>query len=103
MVHVDLPLVHELDETLDVHVLHVLHDQYRVLLLVLGEDGLEVGAAGGQHDLVRLYRPALAGKGDVAEGLSLEQLGEHGLQVGMMVPPPEAVLLGQHVYTRENE
>lgn len=87
MVHVDLPFVHELDQAFDVDVLDVLHDEDGVLFLVLREDGLEVGAAGREDDLVGFYRPALAGEGHVAEGFSLEELGEHGLQVGMVIPP----------------
>lgn len=40
---------------------------------------------------------ALAGEGDVAVGLPLEQLREHGLQVAVVVLPSQAVLLGEHV------
>lgn len=39
---------------------------------------------------------AFAAEGYVAVGLPLEQLGEHGLDVGVVVLPPEAVLLREH-------
>lgn len=47
--------------------------------------------------LVRTQRLALAGERDVAIGLPLEQLREHGLQVAVMVLPSQAVLLREHV------
>lgn len=47
--------------------------------------------------LVRSQRFAFAGERDVAVGLPLEQLREHGLQVAVMVLPSQAVLLWEHV------
>lgn len=46
---------------------------------------------------MRLEGLSLAAQGDVAVGLSLEKLREHRLYVGVVVLPPEAVLLGKHV------
>lgn len=79
MFYVDLSPIHELHQTLDVDELDVLHDEDGVLLLVLREDGVKVGAAGGKHDLVGLEGLPLAGQSDVTEGLPLEQLREHSL------------------------
>lgn len=45
--------------------------------------------------LVRLEGLSLAAEGDVAVGLPLEELAEHGLYVGVVVLPPQAVLLGE--------
>lgn len=96
MVNVNFSFVHELHQTLDVHIFDIFHDEYGILFLVLGQYRVEVGAACGQDDLVGLDGPALARQRDIAEGLPLEQLGEHRLKVGMVVPPSQAILLGQH-------
>ena len=72
MIDVYLSLVHELDEAFDVDVLDIFHYEYGILLFVLRQYGVEVRAAGRQHDLVRLDRLTLAGEHDVAKRLPLE-------------------------------
>lgn len=93
LAHVNLTLVHELDDGLELRPLDVLEDHYRVLARVVEEERLEVGTAGGQHHLVRLDGVAVAGECDVDEGLALEELVEDVGQVGLVVVPSETELL----------
>lgn len=80
MLHVDLAPVHELDETLDVAELGVLHYDNRVLLgRVVRQDGVKIGAAGAQDHAVRPDYLLLAGQRHVAEAAAVQQAGEHGL------------------------
>lgn len=90
-----LPLVHELDGCLELGPLDVLHYDYWVLARVVEEQGLEVGTAGRQDHLVGLDRVSVAGEGHVDEALALEQLIEHVGQVGLVVVPAQAELLGR--------
>jgi len=48
-----------------------------VLTLVLGQHALEVRAARGQHDLVRLERVTVTGDRHIHERAVLQQLVEH--------------------------
>lgn len=93
LVHVDLTLVHEVDDGPELRPLHVLQYDDRVLALVLGQHALEVRAARGQHDLVRLERVPVAGDGHVHESAVLQQLVEHVGQVALVVVPSQAELL----------
>lgn len=93
LVHVDLTFVHEVDDGPELRPLHVLEYDDRVLALVLGQHALEVRAARGQHDLVRLERVPVAGDGHVHERAVLQQLVEHVGQVALVVIPSQAELL----------
>lgn len=89
MLHVDLALVHELDEAFDLRKGNVLHDDDRITFTgVVGEHGVEEGAAGAQDDAMGADELTLAGQGHVAEATAIQQLGEHGLQIAMVVLPP---------------
>jgi len=97
MLHIDFPLVHELDEALDLRKGHILHNDDRITFAgIVGEHGVEEGAAGAEDDSVGADELTLAGQGHVAEATAIQKLGEHGLQIAMVVLPPQAVLLRQH-------
>ena len=101
--HVDLALVHVVEDGADVVVLDVLEEDDRVVAHVLREQRLEVRGAGAEDDLVTLEAGAVAGDGDVAEGLRLEEVVEDGEQVGAVVVPPEAELLRGRVHLGDGE
>ena len=65
--HVDLAGVHELEDCRQVGKWDVFQDDDGVLGGVLLQQGLEVGAAGGQDHLVSLAALTVAGDGHVAE------------------------------------
>ncbi|CAB0031331.1 unnamed protein product [Trichogramma brassicae] len=93
--HVDLALVHELDRGLELRPLDVLHDDDRMLALVVAEERLEVRAAGRQYHLVSLDRILVAGERHVDEAFRLQQLIEHVGEVRLVVVPAQAELLGR--------
>lgn len=64
-----------------------------MLALIFGQHALEVRAARGQHDLVRLERMPVTGDRHVHERAILQQLVEHVGQVTLVVVPPQAELL----------
>lgn len=88
--HVDLAFVHELDDGFQIRVRDVFEDNDGVLTGVIREEGLEVGAASREDDLVRLYGSAIASQGDVDEPPVLQELVEDVDQVGLVVVPAEA-------------
>lgn len=94
MLHIDLALVHEIDQTFDVVEASVLHDDDGILLVgVFRQDRVKVDAAGAQDDPVCLDRLLLTGQCDIAEAAPVQQVREHGLQITVMVLPPQTVLL----------
>ena len=101
--HVDLALVHVVEDGADVVVLDVLEEDDRVVAHVLREQRLEVRGAGAEDDLVTLEAGPVAGDSDVAEGLRLEEVVEDGEQVGAVVVPPEAELLRGRVHLGDGE
>ena len=60
---------------------------------VLLQQGLEVGAAGGEDHLVSLAALTIAGNRNVTEGLLIPQVFEGGHHVGLEVVPSQAELL----------
>lgn len=94
MLHIDLALVHELNETLDLGKCNILHDDYRITFVgIVREHRIEEGAAGAQYDAMRPYQLALARQRHIAETTAVQQLREHGLQITVMVLPAQAILL----------
>ena len=91
--HVDLSLVHVVQDDLDLLDLDVLEKDDGVLARVLHEEALEVGGAGREDHLVALDGGVLAGQRHVAERLRLQQLVQHRQQVVAVVVPAQAVLL----------
>lgn len=85
--HVDLAAVHEVDDCLQIAVLYVAHYYYRVPARVVHEQRLEVGAARGEHHLVRFQALALTGERYVHKGLGLEQLVEAVREISLVVVP----------------
>lgn len=72
---IDLAFVHELDEAFDIGELGVLHDDNGILVAgAVGQDGVEVGAAGAKHHPMRPDGFTLAGKRHVAEASAVQQL-----------------------------
>ena len=71
----------------------VFQDDDRVLGRVLLQQGLEVGAAGGEDHLVSLAALTIAGNRNVTEGLLIPQVFEGGHHVGLEVVPSQAELL----------
>lgn len=57
---------------------------------------LKIGAASGQDNLVGLQVPSLRGKRDIDQRLVVQQTGEHGDEVGLVVVPTQAILLHRH-------
>jgi len=90
---VDLAPVHVLEDGLHIRVADVLEHDDRVGTGDLEEQRLEVGRTGGQHHLVALNGGTFAGQRAVSERFTLQQLVEHGQQVGPVVVPAQAVLL----------
>lgn len=75
MLHIDLALVHELDETLDLGKGHVLHDDDRIPFAgIVGEDRVEEGAAGAQDDPMGADQLTLTGQGHIAEAAAIQEL-----------------------------
>lgn len=97
MLHIDLALVHELDETLDLGEGDILHDDYRITFAgIVRQHRVEEGAARTEHHTMGPYQLALAGERHIAEASAVQQLREHRLQIAMMVLPAQAILLRQH-------
>ena len=94
LVHGHLAAVHKLQQGLHLLVAHVLEEDDGMLVGCVVEHGLEVGRAGRQHHFVGLQIEAVAGQGDVHEGLVVEKVLEDGEQVVLVVVPAQAVLLG---------
>ena len=69
--HGGLALVHEVEDALHLPAAHVLQHHDGVLAGVVHEDLLEVGAAGGQHDLVGADRGVFAHDSAVHQGFIL--------------------------------
>lgn len=100
---VDLPLVHVVEDGPDLLVLDVLEEDDGVLAVVLHEQLLEVRGARREEDLVALDGAAVAGQGDVAERLGLQEVVEHREQVVAVVVPPQAEHLRQRVHLGDRE
>lgn len=93
LIDVYLALVHKVDDRPEFGPLDVFKYDDRVLTLVFGKHALEVGAARGQHDLVRFERVTVTGDRHVHERAVLQQLVEHVGQVALVVVPAQAELL----------
>lgn len=95
--HVYLPFVHEFDDGLQFRPFDVFEDDDRVLARIVEKQRLEVRAAGRKHHLVGLDRVAVAGQGDIHEGLALEKLVEDIGEVALVIVPAQTELLwGSH-------
>ncbi|KAH9402817.1 hypothetical protein TYRP_015574 [Tyrophagus putrescentiae] len=90
---VDLAAVHEVNDGAQVLVAHVLQYHNRVLAGIVEEQITKVGAAGAQHQLVRLQAEAVAGERHIDEALVAQQLVEDLHHVVGVVVPLQAVLL----------
>lgn len=94
MLHIDLALVHELNETLDLRKCNILHYDYRIPFAgIIREHRIEEGAAGAQDDTMCPYQLTLTRQGHITEATSVQELREHGLQITVMVFPAQAILL----------
>ena len=90
---VHLASVHELQDGGQVGEGDVFENDYGMLGRVLLQQGLEVGATGGEDHLVRLAALTIAGNRHVTEGLLIPQVFEGGHHVGLEIIPAETELL----------
>lgn len=94
VLHIDLALVHELNEALDLGKCHILHYDNRITFAgIVREHRIKEGAAGAQDHAMGPYQLTLARQGHVTEAASVQQLREHRLQITVMVLPAQAILL----------
>lgn len=96
MFNVDFSFVHKLHKAFNVNILNILHYKDGILFFVLWENAFEVGTASREHYFVGLYCSAFTGQSHITKGLPVQELREHCLEVRMMVPPSEAILLRKH-------
>lgn len=82
--------------------LHVLHEDDRVLTGIVEEQFLKVRAARRQHDLVTLEHFIFACQSNVDEMLRSEQLREGILQVRLVTVPTDAKLLRRCNHLHQN-
>jgi len=95
--NIDLPVVHEVEDSLQVCELHTLEIEERVLVWVLPEDGSEEGGAGGQDELVCLDLSHTTAQGAVEEIFFFPDFSEGHADIAFKVIPPQAELLtGTH-------
>lgn len=74
MFHINLALVHELDQTFDVVESGVLHDNYGVPFVgVIRQDRIEVDTARTENNSMRPYHLFFACQGDITETASVQQ------------------------------
>ena len=93
MCNADLSFVHELDDGSDVVVGSVLQDDHLVLLIELGEDVLEVGAARWKNDFVSSKGSAFSREKDVGQVFGVKESAEDSEEVVLVVVPAQRVLV----------
>ena len=95
--NIDLPMIHEVEDCLQVNELHPLEVEERVLVRVLLENGSEERRAGRQDELVCLDLSGATAESAVKEVFLLPDLPEGHTDVALKIIPTETkLLIGTH-------
>ena len=95
--HVHLPVIHEVEHSLEVGVTDPLHVEERMLVRVPPENVLEERTAGGEDDFVSVDLFIIAGQGHIKEIFVFSQLSERSADVRLKIIPFETKLVGAHL------
>ena len=96
--HVDLAVVHKVEDRLEIGEADPLHVEEGVLVGVTPEHGAEEGAAGGEDDFVGVDLIIVACEGHVEKVFIISQFSKSPADVRLKVVPLEAELFGAHCW-----